>query len=272
MGKADVVKEICESYELIKAHYREVLLPLFLIFVLQAGMSGGGSFGGRPSQGSYEAGPMVAGAMNDLLAIGLSGVFLAIMAVVIAVILVMSILQRALWFYVYEHFHALVLKNKIEEEWQSRMRRHGIRALFFMAFWAILFVLVLVYPLINAYSLLTSNPKEQWVSLLLPLALPFVAAITIYALLAFLLSPLWVYYAIDRKPFFESASRSFTLVLGNLGTFIVFSLVFFAMGVAGVLAAIATCCFAILTLPAITLFLSLLYGVSLMKIKLALEK
>ncbi|MCX6769152.1 MAG: hypothetical protein NT051_00525, partial [Candidatus Micrarchaeota archaeon] len=106
---------------------------------------------------------------------------------------------------------------------------------------------------------------------LVGLAALFVAVLVV---VQFFLLLLWVYYAIDRLPLFESARRSISLVRGNLKIFVkyylfiiaVYAVIFFTM-----LNPCLCCLFLIIFLP-LSIFLRLLFAVTLMGLKLKIEK
>jgi len=282
MGKVDVLQAIQDSFELIRAHYREVALPLIALLVLSGAGSFGSSsfsdsFGSRYSDDSSSDNPLanaMTGLDTSLLALG--GILIAVIAAVVILAIVLSILERAVWFYVYEHFYSLLTKKKIQQGWQGRIKRHSVKATILWFFWLFVFIAIFALPALQLWGSISvlssaSGFSGLW-NALVPFMLLLSAAIGLLLLAGFLLSPLWIFYAMDGLGFSESLSRAAGLVMGNLGTFFVFSLVFFFLGIGGSLLSLASCCLAYLVSPIITVFLGLLWGVSLMKVKLALEK
>ncbi|MCX6769151.1 MAG: hypothetical protein NT051_00520, partial [Candidatus Micrarchaeota archaeon] len=142
MAKISVLETARESYEIIRAHWKEVIVPLLVIFLISGASSFGSgfsrSFGNSYSSQNtgHSSGSALASAMADSGAlIATLGVFiLVIIAVVIVVALILAILQQSLWFYVFEHFHALLTKRKISEEWKPRMKRQAGKSTFYLFF------------------------------------------------------------------------------------------------------------------------------------------
>ena len=78
--------------------------------------------------------------------------------------------------------------------------------------------------------------------------------------------------AMDRLPFFQSLGRSFSLVRRNFVHFLVFAIIFAMLGVGSVVASIYACCFSFILMPVLAVFFALLSRVTLLKMKLAVEK
>lgn len=275
MEKADVMKEISDSFGLLRAHYREVLFPLLVLLVL----SGAGHFGfsglrwtlDRPFGQLHPALPEnaspFANAMLDassfLLLAG--GALLALILAYAAIAIVSAILERAVWFYVFEHFHAVIRKKRPPADWQQRMKRHAVKSVVFMVFWAILAVAVFAVPALQAWDFLSSSGS------FFSFFATFVIAIVVFLGLAFLLLPLWVFYAIDGHGLFESVSKSASLVGRNLVPFGIYAAVFFAIWILALAVSIGACCLSFIVAPVAFVFIQLLSGVTLMKLKLVLE-
>ena len=145
MAKIDVIQEIFDSFELIKAHYKEVIVPLIILLLISAGASGGSSlFRGSGSDSSYRSSSqlssdsLLANAMSssgiELALAALSGVLLALLLVIVVIAIVLALLHQTLWFYVWEHFHAIINKRKIAQDWQPRFKRLAVKAVVLGAF------------------------------------------------------------------------------------------------------------------------------------------
>ena len=271
MANIDVISLIFESFELIKAHYKEVALPLLALML----MSGAGGFGGSSfsdvfgsknssASGAYRGSPL-ANAMSDpgALSAGLAGVLLAVVAIVVVLVFVFSVLSMAIWFYISEHFQAILAKKKLVKAWQPRMSAHLSRA-FVMA----LFDFALLAVFIIAIVAIALSYKS--IGLLSAIVL-FALLVLVFICLGIFLAPAWIYYAIDRLPFFASLGRSFSLVQRNFAHFLVFVLIFFLLGIGSVFASVFACCFAFILMPVFTVFFALLSRVTLLKMKLAME-
>jgi hypothetical protein len=283
MGKVDVLQAISDSFGLIRAHYREVALPLIVLLVLSGAGSFGGSsfsnsFGNRYSDKYSSSDNPLSNAMTglDTSLLALGGILIAIIVAIVVLAIVLSILERAVWFYVYEHFYSLLTKKKISQDWKSRMERHSIKATALWLFWLLVFLAIFALPALQLWGSISvlsgaSGLSGLW-NALAPFLLLLFAAIGLLLLVGFLLSPLWIFYAMDGLGFGESLSRAAGLVMGNVWTFFIFSFIFFFLGIGGSIVAFASCCLAYIVSPVISVFLGLLWGVSLMKVKLALEK
>ena len=273
MANIDVISLIFESFELIKARYKEVAVPIMVLLII----AGAGHFGGSSlsdalgsqrsgSLGHYDSSPL-SNAMSgsDALLAGLTGgVLLVVLAFVVAMAFAMAVLSMAIWFYMSEHFNAVLIKKKIAQDWQARMKRHIIKA-FVMA----LFEFALIGSAILAGVGIALSYST----------IGLIGAVVLFALLAiafvclgFFIIPAWMYYAIDNLPFFESISRSFSLVSGNITHFLVFAIIFAMLGIGSGLASIYACCFSFILAPILTVFFALLSRVTLLKMKLGIEQ
>jgi hypothetical protein len=271
MANADVIQVIRESYELIVARWREVALPLAIIFMINfiVGLirlffDVFGSVADSASSPGFSAG-MITNAMTESSA-AIESLLAASLVVVLAVaafIFIVSFIQEILWFYIYGHFYSVIKTSSAPKEgWQARMMRYAIKAVILgivgmLAACAVAAVILIPLFLMPALSVLLFV-------LLVPLFL-------VLLVVCFLLMPFWVYYFMDNLGLIESVRRSFSLVSKNPVPFLAYIAVFFAISIAALIAAIFTCCFAFVTVPLIQIGLQLLSGVSLMKLKLALE-
>ncbi len=285
MAKFDVFTAIFESFELIKAHYKEVAVPLILLLLLSgAGHLGGSSlsnsfksagsgYSGASSLGRAAASP-IANALSAPLAM-LSGFLLIIVAAAIVVVALLAILASATWFYVYEHFYAILRKKKITENWQPRMKRQALKSAVILVFWLVLLAALFAIPVIIALGAFSAASSfSSMIGAMVSVIIPFALAMLFLAVLGFLVMPLWVFYAMDNCGFFESLSKSVTLVSTNLGQFIVYFVIVVLLGIGEVMAAsvAALCCLAWLVVPLLTVFFTLLTSITLMKMRLALAK
>lgn len=288
MGKADVIQAIFDSYGLFKEHYREVAIPLIFMLIVSGLGHIGGSGGSRSYSGSWpdsgESSPsMIANAIGapDIWgSIGLA--LLAIILAVLVIALALYILNIAVQFYVFEHFYAILLKKKISDGWQGRMARHTAKALVLQLFWLAITAALFALPLLQAWNAVPQIADalkaksgaalfSGLVSALSGVLLLFVAALLAMLAAGFLLSPLWVYYVMDGRGLFESVGSAVSLVAAHPLEFLAVGLIFGLLGIAGWGAALLFCCFAWIISPIIDVFLIVLYGLTLMKIKLALE-
>lgn len=283
MAKVDVIQEISDSFGLIKKHYKEVIVPIVILLLFSAGASGGSYFSrgfGSSSSKSADSNSLIANAMSssslDSMLVALSGVLLAILAVVLVVAIVLAILHRALWLYVYGHFYSIINKKKITQDWQSRLKRFAVKAFVLDAFGLVLMVAIFAIPAITIWNTLTSSGSPSFQAALLAslgtVAVTLIGALLVLLLVGFFLTPLWVYYAMDGFSFFDSLGKSVSLVGGNVVTFLLLGAVFLLLGIGAAVVAVVTCCFSYVVSPIIGVFLSLLWGVTLMNVKAKLEK
>lgn len=271
MANIDVISLIFESFGLIRAHYKEVAFPLVVLLLLSGtGHIGGSSFSDVfGSEGSRSAGQdegsEIANALFDSggLSAELAGVILIVVAIVVVLAFALCALDMAIWFYISEHFQAILTKGKIAKEWQSRMSAHLPRA-FFMT----LFEFILLGAIIAAVVAIALS--YQSLGLALAIAL-FALVMLAFLCISVFIIPAWAYYAIDRLPFFTSLSRSFSLVRGNLAHFLVFAIIFLLLGMGSGAASVAACCFSFIVAPILTVFFALLSRVTLLKMKCAME-
>ena len=281
MGKVDVIQEIFDSFGLIRQHYMEVIIPLILLLLISAGASGGSLFGSRGNSSfpsSFSASP-AANAMVDggigaaLLALG--GMLLVLVAIGIVLVIIMVVLERAVWFYVYEHFYSIIRKKKITQAWQQRLKRLAIKAVVIDAFWLVILAIIFALPISIAWNAMGSLQEPTFagvIAALGPAALAFIVALLVLAVLGFLLTPLWVFYAMDGLGFFGSVSRSLSLVAGNLVSFLLLGIIFGLLAAGSLYASLVACCFSFIVAPILSVFIGLLWGVTLMKVKLKIEK
>lgn len=273
MANIDVISLIFESFELIRARYKEVAVPLMVLLLISgAGHIGGSSLSdmfGSPRSGSFgqDGESPLANAMSAPggLLDGLAGdVLLALVAFVVALAFAFAVIILSVWFYISEHFHAVLIKKKITQGWQARIERHMVRAFVMALFeFALLGALVLcVVAIALAYP-----------------SIGLIGAMAVFALLApvsicigFFLIPAWMYYAIDRLPFFTSLSRSFSLVRGSMKHFLAFAVIFAMLGIGSAVASFYACCFSFIVSPVLAVFFALLSRVTLLKMKFSIER
>jgi hypothetical protein len=268
MAGIDVIALIFESFGLMRAHYREVAFPLVALLLLSgAGNLGGSSFsrgfGSQNFQGSPSSSIASALSGAEALAAGLAGALLLAVLFALAVAFALAVLSMAVWYYVCEHFYAVLNKKKIARGWQSRLSRHLPKAfamvllemVLLLAFAASVFACLLVAP-------------SSWVAALVL----FLLVLIFWLNAGFYLIPVWTYYVLDNLPFFESVSRSVALVRANIFHFAVFAAIFVLLNIGAMVGSLLACCFAFMAMPLLSVFVNLLSRVTLMKMKLAAEK
>ncbi len=271
MADIDVISLIFESFDLVRARYKEVALPLMVLLLI----SGAGNFGGASlsdvmgSQGAgtnyYDESP-IANALSDSggLWAGLAGVIFIVLALLIAFAFAMAVVSLSIWYYASEHFYAILRRKKVSQNWQSRMARHFPRAIVMTIFEFFLFA-AFAAATIACFAMV---PASGWAVSIVLFAV--VALVAISAML--FLIPAWAYYAMDCLPFFESLGRSVSLVRGNAMHFAIFAVIFIALNFGTVFASFYACCFSFLLMPILYVFFSLISRVTILKMKLAIEK
>src|SRR3989338_7462151 len=189
MGNIDVIKAVFESYGLMKKHYNEVALPLVVLLILSGAghigskwSTGGGGGSSSSSQASGNANALMNAlsspdAFSSLISVFL-GVLLIVLVIFVILAIIAAIVDQATWFYVYEHFYAILRGKKLSEDWKSRMKRHSVKAIIMGLFWLFLAALVLGVPLL----LMVGSSPIGWIAIAL--------AVLVLLLLAFFLLPM----------------------------------------------------------------------------------
>jgi hypothetical protein len=228
-------------------------------FTSLAGGSGKSPLSGNVSLAATSG---FADAILSTFAIALSGALIVLVIAIIILLIVVSIVHQSLIYYVFEHFYAILRKKKVSPDWKGRMQHHAIKSIIFLLFWAILFLALIGIPFAFAFV-----SPFTWV---LSVVLICLAIIILFAL-GFFLHPLWIYYVLDDLPLSASISKSISLVRGSIKTFLLFAVIDISLIIGAAIAPMVACCFAYVISPLFTVFVLLLSGVALMKIKLALE-
>jgi len=281
MADVDVIESIKRSYKLLESHYKEVALPIIILLLINAGGTIGGSLmkGGRSDSSSFSS--YLSNAMDGaFLFYYLAATTLVIIAIGAVFIVAMTVLYQAVYFYVCEHFYSIMRKNAIKESWQGRMKRLALKAFVLLVFWSILVAVIFALPVLSFFDSMGKLAGGagklagfgSLVEALMPSILLLLAAAAVLLVVHLFLLPLWVFYAMDGYGFFESISKSVDMVRGSIFTFFAFMLVFVALGVAGVVVSIASCCLSYIVSPIVTTFIGLLSGITLMDIVLQLKK
>jgi len=282
MGKVDVISAVFESFELIRAHYKEVALPIIVLILL----SGAGGLGGQSISRGYSgsgksplAGAALANSMADAGAgiLALGSLLVAIIALVAVAALVFVVVSEATQLYIYEHFYAIMRKKKIKEKWTGRFGRLAGKSIVMLVFRLIVFGAVFIIPILqiwNFVSNLQTVSAEGIIGAIVSVAITLIASFIVMLAINFALAPLWVYYAMDGVGFFDSIGKSVRIVSGNFSAFFVLWFIFFLLdlGIVGVTALSACCCLSWIVAPILGVGVGLLYGVTLLKVKLAIEK
>jgi hypothetical protein len=270
MASIDVISLIFESFEFIRAHYKEVAFPLVVLLLL----SGTGSYGGsslsdmlgerqyRDGYG-YEQGNLQNALSSSKSMIAyLAGMLAVVVAIAIAVAFVIAVISTSIWFYISEHFYTILKKRKITEEWQGRMKRHLPKA-FILTLLEFFMFAAFAIAILACISFIPTS--WFWAAVLL------LIVVILGLNLGFYLIPLWMYYVLDNLPFFESLSRSAVLVFRNVLHFAIFAIIFVFLTIAALFGSFTACCFSFIIAPLLFVFISLLSRVTLIKMKLAIE-
>ena len=282
MGKVDVISAVFESFDLIRKHYKEVALPI-IILILLSGAGGLGTQSFSRGYGGGEKTPLAGaalansmdGAGTGILALG--SLLFAIIVIVAVAALVFIVVSEATQLYIYEHFYAILRKKKIKEKWTGRFGRLAGKSVVMLVFRLIVFGAVFIIPILqiwNFVSNLQTVSAEGIIGAIVSVAITLIASFIVMLAINFALAPLWVYYAMDGAGFFDSIGKSVRLVSGNFSAFFVLWFVFVMLGIAtmGAAALSACCCLSWVVAPILGVGVGLLYGVTMMKVKLAIEK
>ncbi|MFA6214097.1 MAG: hypothetical protein WC717_02350 [Candidatus Micrarchaeia archaeon] len=266
--KMDVISLIFESFWLIRKHFREVAVPLAALLLLSAaGYVGGSSlsndFGGSSLQwDDVRSIPRALSSAEGLMA-ELAGTKLLAISIAAAVAFAMAVLSMAIWYYASEHFYAILHKEKITRNWQLRTKHHLSKSVV-MALLDVAMTAAFAASVVGCLIVV----QTSWVAS----AILFLLVLIVWLNAGFYLIPVWVYYVLDNLPFFESISRSIALVRCNVVHFTIFAIIFVLLNIGAMIGSLLTCCFAFLAMPVLMVFLTFLWRVTLMKIKMAAEK
>lgn len=289
MGKADVIQMIFDSAGLVRAHYQEVALPLIILLVLSgAGNFGGSSFSntgrlfstiGEKDSGSLQnslfAAPLSPNASIGSIVLALGAIVLVLILVFLVLFIAVYLLNEAVWLYVYEHFYAILRKKKLADGWKARMKRLLVKAAVLQAFWLLVTLVVFALPAMHIWNSATAVKQFSFSSVLSLLGASLLAIgaglLALFAI-GFVLLPLWIFYAMDGLGFVDSLGKSFTLVAGNIVPFLLYAFISALLWAGQIGVSLSACCFAYLVVPLVQVFLTLVMGITLMKMKLALEK
>lgn len=274
MAKIDVISMFFESFELVRKHYHEVMIPIVLLLLMSGTASIGADSIGRVftslgrgfatdsfASAAATTSSTVAPQIPTTFLPFVGGALLAIAAAVMTAGLVLVIFHQSLTFYVYGHFYSLLRRKKISTGWEERMKKYAIKSLVLLVFWC---VVILVFIALSLLVISLGNLLIQIAAALVVLFL--LLSVGFYTL------PLWVYYVLDSMPFFASLSKSFCLVKDNAVTFTIFTLILLLLGIGIALASMAACCFSSIVAPLLGVMLSLVSGITVMKMTLALGK
>lgn len=271
MADIDVIALIFESFALVRARYKDVAFPLMVLLLL----SSAGNFGGtslsdlaghdEAASDDYGASP-IASALSDSGEIwaGIAGLGLALLALLVAFAFAITMASLSIWFYTCEHFYAILRRKKAQGAWEQRMARHVPRA-FVMALFEFFLFGAFAAAIIACFAAAPSAGIAATLAL-------FAATFLIAVFAALFIIPAWAYYAMDSLPFFTSIDRSITLVRGNLWHFIIYAAIFFLLNLGVAAASIYACCLSFIIVPLFAVFFGLTSKVTLLKMKLAIEK
>ena len=289
MGKADVIQMIFDSAALVRAHYKEVALPLLVLLVLSgAGNFGGSSFSNSSRlfsglaekdssqlQNSLFAAPLSPNASIGSIVLALGAIVLVVALVFLVLFIAVYLLNEAVWLYVYEHFYAILRRKKLAAGWKARMKRLLAKVAVLQVFWLLATLAVFALPAMHIWNSATAIKQFTFGSVLSLLGASLLAvAAGMLALFAigFVLLPLWIFYAMDGLGFIDSLGKSFTLVVGNAVPFLLYSFISALLWAGQIGVSLTSCCFGYLVVPLVHVFLTLVMGITLMKMKLALEE
>jgi hypothetical protein len=271
MADIDVIALIFESFGLVRARYRDVAFPLMVLLLLSsAGNFGGSSLSDLASQGGAASGDYAASPLASALSdsggpwAGATGIALPLIALLVAFAFAITTASLSAWFYACEHFYAILRRKKAQGTWEQRMARHVPRAIVLALFEFFLF---------GAFAAAIIACFAAALSAGLPAAIALFAATMLLAMLAALfIIPAWAYYAMDSLPFFTSIDRSITLVRGNMAHFLIYAAIFFLLNLGVAAASVYACCLSFLIVPLFAVFFGLTARVTLLKMKLSIEK
>ena len=266
MANIDVIALLFDSFELMRAHYHEVAVSLAALLLL----SGAGYVGGSSVSNGFGSGqgPSLSNIDNALsgedgVMAELTGVLLFAISIVVAMAFAMAVLSMAIWYYVIEHFYAILNKTKIAHEWPLRMMRQLPKALVM----ALLDVVLLV-AFADSIAVCLFVVQISWVAA----AVLFLIVLIFWLNTGFYFVPVWAYYVLDNLSLFDAISRSIALVGGNSVPFTVFAMIFVILNIAALAGSMLAGGFAFISMPFLMVFITFLWRVTLIKMKMAADK
>ncbi|MFA5929771.1 MAG: hypothetical protein WC861_02720 [Candidatus Micrarchaeia archaeon] len=265
MAKTDFFKAFNGSSKLLEANLKGIAIPLALIMLLSMATSLASFIFLQASQ--FLSPFLFGGPLKSTDSLGIGDAYwLAIAAVAMLCILV-TWLTSALSLYIAQYFNAVMQKKKMPENWAGVIAGNMLRTLAMSLLILAIFAVIFGFPAAMVYLIST---QYSGIGIIIAGALLFLLAFLLYMAASFFLSPMWLYYAVDKNGFFQSIGKSISLVRGNLGSFFLLYAVFVAISFGAAMFS-AVCCFSFIISPVLMALVTALYQITMIRMKLDSE-
>jgi|GEM_PF-6613850 len=267
MAKTDFFKAFNESSKLLEKNLKGIAVPLAMIMLLSIA-SGVAGFFFSQAMPFLPIAAIAGQAQQSTDDIGIGGIFWLLFAVLILLSILVTWLTSALSLYIAQYFSAVMAKSKMPGNWMGLIAGNLFKTLVMFIIMGAIFAVIFGIPAAVIYAM---SSQFSGVVLLAVCAVMFLAALLLFAVASFFLSPLWIYYAVDRNGIFQSIGKSISLVKGNLSSFFLLYVVFVAISFGAAMFSAVLCCFSFFISPIIMALVTALYQITMMRLKLDSE-
>jgi hypothetical protein len=267
MAITDFFRAINESSQLLEKNLRGIAVPLAVILL----MSVASGLAGFLLSQAIQFLPFVSLAgqtpkpMQDT---GMADIFLFAFAALILLSMLVSWLTCAISLYIAQHFNSVMTKKKMPEGWVGVMAGNLFKSLAMFILMSAILAAISAIPAVFLYFIST---QLSGMAILAAGAAAILAIALLFSVASFFLSPLWIYYAIDKNGIFQSIGKSITLVRGNLSAFFLLYVVFVIISFGAAMFSSLLCCFSFVLSPLAMALVTMLYQITMMRIKLDSE-
>jgi len=267
MAKTDFFKAFNDSSKILEKNLKGIAVPLAMIMLLSIASGVAGFFFSQAIPFLPIA--AIAGqAQQSTDGTGIGGIFWLLFAVLIILSIMVTWLTSALSLYIAQYFNAVMAKGKMPGNWAGVIAGNLFKTLVMFIIVGAIFAVIFGIPAALIYAVSSQFSK---VMLLAAGAVMFLAALLLFAVASFFLSPLWIYYAVDRNGIFQSIGKSISLVRGSLSSFFLLYVVFVAISFGAAMFSTVLCCFSFFISPIIMALVTALYQITMMRLKLDSE-
>ena len=262
MAKTDFFKAFNDSSQLLEKNLKEIAIPLALIMLLSVATS-------LASFLFLQASPFIFGSQTPKStdSLGFGDLFWLLLAAIVILVILITWLTSALSLYIAQCFNAVMLKKKMPENWAGIIAGNLFKTFVMFIIMGAVFTVIFGVPAAITYFMST---QYTGVGIIIAGAALLLTALFLYMAAGFFLSPLWLFYAVEKNGIFPSINKSISLVKGNLGSFFLLYVVFVAISFAAIMFS-AACCFSFIISPVLMALVTALYQVTMMRLKLDSE-
>ena len=267
MTKTDFFKVLNESSQLLEKNLTGIAVPLAVILLISVALGLAGFLVSQAVQflpfislADETPNSMPDTSMSDILS-------LSFVALILFSILV-SWLSSAISLYIAQYFNAVMKKKKMPEGWVGIIVSNMLKSLVVFVLLLIIFIAISAVPAAILYSIST---QYSGVAVFAACVVALMAIALLFAVVSFFLSPLWIYYVIDGNGIFQSVSKSVALVRENISVFFLLYAVFLVISFGAAMFSSALCCFSFVISPLVMALVTVLYQITMMRIKLDTE-